>query len=140
MAAKSITIAADAAGVLAMLDAYARERGGTADRGPLQNGTRIRISGGGAALGLNVYPSKGGGCKIVFDQAETSEADEIAALVAGKPSAVKAGKSAGTAIESRRSAAPRIVIWMSSAGAGAGVGAGACARTSAGPPRAWGPR
>ncbi len=117
MAAKSITIAADAARVLAMLDAYARERGASAEQGPLQNGTRVRISGGGAALGLNVYPSKGGGCKVVFDQAESPEADEIAALVAGKPSAVKAGKSAGTTIEP---VLPDAACWVGSDESGKG--------------------
>jgi ribonuclease HIII len=98
VAAKSITVATSADAVLAVLDAYAGEHGGHAERTPLQNGTRVRIAAA-AAIGLNVYPSKTGGCKIVFDQAESPEADAIAELVAGRPSIVKSGKSAGTIIE-----------------------------------------
>ena len=98
MAAKSITVASSADHVLAALDAYAAERSAHAERAALQNGTRVRITGGGAAVGLNVYPSKGGGCKIVFDQADAPEADEIAAALSSRPSEVKAAKSAGTEI------------------------------------------
>ena len=99
MAAKSITIASSADDVLAALDAWADEQGARAGRSALQNGTRVRITGAGAVVGLNVYPSKTGGCKIVFDQAETPEADAIAELVAGRPSVVNSGKSAGSTIE-----------------------------------------
>ena len=99
MAAKSITVAADATAVLAALDAYAAGRAASAERSVLQNGTRVRIAGGGSTVGLNVYPSKGGGCKIVFDQAAAPEADAIAALVSGRPSVVRGGKSAGSVVE-----------------------------------------
>ncbi len=99
MAAKSITVKHDAERVIADLQRHADDAGGSIERAPLQNGARIKLHlATGRDVGLNVYPSKGGGCKIVFDQAETPEADAIAALVAGTPSAVKAGKSAGTTI------------------------------------------
>jgi ribonuclease HIII len=116
MAAKSITITADAPRVLAALDAYAREHHARIDQSPLQNGTRVRMSGG-ASAGLNVYPSKGGGCKVVFDQPDAPEADAIAALVSGKPSAVKAGKSAGSVIEPVLPDAP---CWVGSDESGKG--------------------
>ncbi len=116
MAAKSITIAADAPGVLAAIDAYAREQGARIEHAPLQNGTRVRISGA-ASAGLNVYPSKGGGCKVVFDQPDTPEADAIAALVAGRPSAVKAGKSAGSTVEP---VLPDAACWVGSDESGKG--------------------
>jgi ribonuclease HIII len=116
VAAKSITVAASADAVLAALDAYAGEHGGRAERTPLQNGTRVRIAGE-AAIGLNVYPSKAGGCKIVFDRAESTEADAIAELVAGRPSTVKSGKSAGTTIEPVLTDAP---CWIGSDESGKG--------------------
>ncbi len=117
MAAKSITVASSAADVLARLDAWAAKQGGRAERAPLQNGTRVRISGAGAVVGLNVYPSKTGGCKIVFDQAETPEADAIAELVAGRPSVLKGGKSAGSTIEPVLPGAP---CWVGSDESGKG--------------------
>lgn len=99
MAAKSITIAADAASVLDALDRYAVEEGGAAKRSTLQNGTRVKLRGSNFALALNVYPSKTGGCKIVFDQPDAPQADAIAALLSASPSKVKASKGAGTTIE-----------------------------------------
>ena len=99
MAAKSITVPRDAERILADLEQYAARVGGDLDRSPLQNGVRIRLRSASGLLGLNVYPSKGGGCKIVFDQAETPAADAIAALLESTPSAIKASKSAGGAIE-----------------------------------------
>ncbi len=116
MAAKSITIAADASHVLAALETYARDSGASLESAPLQNGTRVRITGS-VALGLNVYPSKGGGCKIVFDQAESPHADAIADLVAGKPSAVKASKGAGTTIAP---VLPDVACWVGSDESGKG--------------------
>jgi ribonuclease HIII len=98
MAAKSVTVSADAGRTLDLIDAWARDHGGSAERGALQNGTRVRLQGAGRLAGLNVYPSKGGGCKVVFDQADAAEADEIAAALSSRPSDVKAGKSAGTEI------------------------------------------
>lgn len=94
MAAKSITVGADANAALAALDDFTSGRGGTAERAPLQNGTRVRLRLSSGVVGLNVYPSKGGGCKVVFDQAGTPEAAEIAALLHGRPSEVKSSKSA----------------------------------------------
>jgi ribonuclease HIII len=98
MAAKSITVSSEASAVLAALDRHAAERGGSAERAVLQNGTRVRLLMAGVPVGLNVYPSKSGGCKVVFDQPETPEADAIAGLLAGRPSATKAAKSAGNGI------------------------------------------
>lgn len=98
MAPKSITIAADADHVLAQLDQHASASDATLERLPLQNGVRLRVSFPRSSVGLNLYPSKGGGCKIVFDQPVSDEADAIAALVAGRASEVKSSKTAGTAI------------------------------------------
>ncbi len=95
MPAKSITIARDAAAALAAMAAYARDAGGVADTRPLQNGTRIVLTLPSGALGLNVYPSKGGGCKAVFDQPDAPDAEAIAALLEGTPSFVKAPRAAG---------------------------------------------
>jgi hypothetical protein len=44
----------------------------------------VRLAADGAPVGLNVYPSKGGSCKVVFDNAETPAADEIAALLGAR--------------------------------------------------------
>ncbi len=99
MAPKSITIATDAARVTARLEEYASANAAALQRLPLQNGARFKLELGGVSLGLNLYPSKGGGCKIVFDQPQSDHADAIAALVSGTPSAAKSSKSAGTTIE-----------------------------------------
>jgi ribonuclease HIII len=99
VAAKSITIVGESAFVLDALDRYAAGEGGEAERGPLQNGTRVRLRGRSLSLSLNLYPSRSGGCKIVFDQPESPHADAIAALLQATPSKVKASKSAGAAIE-----------------------------------------
>jgi ribonuclease HIII len=96
VAAKSITVARDATSVLDALASYAS---GALEQSPLQNGTRVRVSTPGGVLGLNVYPSKGGGCKVVFDRPDTPEADEIAALLGGEASTPVARKVAGTTIE-----------------------------------------
>ncbi len=98
MAAKSVTVDAGADAALAALDRYAVQQGATIERAPLQNGTRVRLRMASGVAGVNVYPSKGGGCKLVFDQPESDVADEIAALLSSRPSAVKAGKSAGSAV------------------------------------------
>lgn len=98
MAAKSVTVSGEAGHVLAALERYASEHGGSAERAPLQNGTRVRLRTAGALIGLNVYPSKGGGCKLVFDQPDTSDADAIAAILAGRPSATKTAKSGGNGV------------------------------------------
>lgn len=96
MAAKSITVAADLDRVLGVLRGYAE--GGRIDETPIQNGIRVRFSGQ-ASTGLNVYPSKGGGCKVVFDHPDAPGADQIASLLGGTPSVVARKKSAGGAIE-----------------------------------------
>lgn len=117
MAAKSITVSSEAGAVLAALDRHAAEHGGSAERAALQNGTRVRLRVAGAAVGLNVYPSKGGGCKLVFDQPETAEADAIAAMLAGRPSATKAAKSAGNGIAP---VLPDAACWIGSDESGKG--------------------
>jgi ribonuclease HIII len=118
MAPKSITIAGDAPRVLDAIAAYAAERDLTVDRAPLQNGERIRLTAIGAKpLGLNLYPSKGGGCKIVFDQADDPRADAIATLVGGAASAPAKKKSAGTTIEP---VIPGAAAWIGSDESGKG--------------------
>jgi len=82
MTAKSITVSNAADDVLASLRAFADTRGAAIETQPLQNGVRVRLAGG----GLNVYPSKGGGCKIVFDQPDAPLCGEVAILLGGKPS------------------------------------------------------
>ena len=99
MAAKSITIAAEAGRVTAQLEEYAAAHAATLQRSHLQNGARLKLELGDASIGLNLYPSKGGGCKIVFDQPLSDHADAIAALVSGTKSPAKSSKSAGTTIE-----------------------------------------
>jgi ribonuclease HIII len=116
VAAKSITVAAGAPDVLSALARYADSVESRIDQTPLQNGTRVRIVGP-RLVGLNVYPSKGGGCKIVFDQPDTPEADTIAALVSGRPSATKAAKSAGSTIEP---VLPAAACWVGSDESGKG--------------------
>ncbi len=99
MAAKSITIAAAAAFVLEAITRYAEEQGGGGTQAPLQNGSRLMLRAPAFVLGLNVYPSKQGGCKLVFDQPDSPQADAIAALLPATPSVPKKSKSAGGAIE-----------------------------------------
>lgn len=48
---------------------------------------------------MNVYPSKDGGAKVVFDRPDVAPADEIATLLGGAPSAPKKSRAAGTEIE-----------------------------------------
>ncbi len=118
MAPKSITIAAHADRVLAQLGEYADANASALERLPLQNGARIKLSTPGGPIGLNLYPSsKGGGCKIVFDQPASEHADAIAALVSGAPSAVKASKSAGATIEP---VLPDAACWVGSDESGKG--------------------
>jgi ribonuclease HIII len=99
VAPKSITINADAGGVLKQLEGYAATRGGSFEHLPLQNGARVKLLLDSSMLGLNLYPSKGGGCKIVFDQPLSEHADAVATLVAGRASIVKASKNASGAVE-----------------------------------------
>lgn len=113
VAAKSITVAASAADVLARLAAAS----GSVEQAPLQNGTRVRLAIRGAHVGLNVYPSKGGGAKVVFDRPDAPEADEIAVLLEGAPSAPKARKAASTAIEP---VLPEVKAWIGSDESGKG--------------------
>jgi ribonuclease HIII len=100
MAAKSITVAAAADDALAAIETYARDRGGAAERRPLQNGVRVTLRLPDAVAGLNVYPSKDGGCKVVFDRPEAPDADALATLLGGTASVVGGGaKAASGAIE-----------------------------------------
>ena len=99
MAAKSITIARDAAAAIASIEADAASAGGSVEQLPLQNGTRLRIALDGATHGLNVYPSKGGGAKLVFDNPETDYANHVAALLESRPSTPKARKAASGALK-----------------------------------------
>lgn len=101
----------------AQLEAYASANAATLQRSPLQNGARFKLELDSASVGLNLYPSKGGGCKIVFDQPLSDHADAIAALVSGAPSAVKSSKSAGTAIEP---VLADVVCWVGSDESGKG--------------------
>lgn len=84
-----------AADALAAIARYSADAGGNAEDSPLQNGTRVRLSMPSGVAALNVYPSKGGGCKVVFDNPESAIADAIAALLVASPS-VTASKSAVT--------------------------------------------
>ncbi|MEX0750127.1 MAG: hypothetical protein WD359_04890, partial [Dehalococcoidia bacterium] len=113
MAAKSITVAATAPDVLTRLAAAADSM----EQAPLQNGTRVRLSMKGASVGLNVYPSKDGGAKVVLDPADAPEADAIAALLEGAPSAAKTRKPAGTTIEP---VLPEARAWIGSDESGKG--------------------
>lgn len=117
MAAKSITIIASADRVLSQLDAHAAAHDTTLERLSLQNGVRLRLSLPGSIVGFNLYPSKGGGCKIVFDQPASEEADAIVALVAGKASEVKPSKNAGAVIEP---VLPEAACWTGSDESGKG--------------------
>ena len=117
MAAKSITITAAADRVLAQLDDYAAANDGSLERLHLQNGARLKLNLASGSVGLNLYPSKGGGCKIVFDQPLSEHADAIATLVSGKASDVKSSKSAGTTIEPVLPDAP---CWVGSDESGKG--------------------
>ena len=102
MAAKNITVTKPAESVIAALQSHVAETGGSFERLPLQNGARLRITLPSGAASLNVYPSsKGGGgvTKVVFDRADSPEADAIAALLGGTASAPSSKKSPSTAIE-----------------------------------------
>ena len=98
MAAKSMTVRSDATIALAALREFAASRSAVVDEAVLQNGTRIRITGGTNAA-LNLYPSKGGGCKIVFDPPDTADADAIAAALGAAPSIAGKSNSAGGPVE-----------------------------------------
>jgi ribonuclease HIII len=116
MAAKSMTVAGEAASVLARLRDFASQHGAGVDEAPLQNGTRVRIAAP-ARAGLNVYPSRGGGCKIVFDQPEAPIADEIAAALGASPSTIATRKDSGGRLEP---AVPGAACWVGSDESGKG--------------------
>jgi ribonuclease HIII len=80
MAAKSVTFRGEAASALAILRLFADERGASLEETPIQNGVRARF-GGAVSGGLNVYPSKGGVAKVVFDQPDAPLADQIVTLL-----------------------------------------------------------
>jgi ribonuclease HIII len=99
VAARSITVALPAESVIGMLQAYAEGQGGALERLPLQNGARIRMALPAGPAALNVYPSKGGVTKVVFDRPDTPEADAIAALLGGTASVLSSKKAPSTVIE-----------------------------------------
>jgi ribonuclease HIII len=117
VAAKSVTVDAGADAALAALERYAAEHGGAIERAALQNGTRVRLRLASGVAGVNVYPSKGGGCKLVFDQPESDIADAIAALLLSRPSTVKSSKSAGSAVAP---VLPETACWIGSDESGKG--------------------
>jgi ribonuclease HIII len=117
VAAKSITIDRAAADVLRMLGDHASKSGRAMTASALQNGTRIRISDGAAEIALNVYPSKGGGCKVVFDRPDSAAADEIAALLGGAPSVTRGAVAASAGIAPVRTDA---AAWVGSDESGKG--------------------
>jgi ribonuclease HIII len=103
VAAKSVAVARDATDVLDSVDAYARANGGTAERVPIQHGTRVRMRFPPGATGLNVFPSKGGGCKVVFDDPLSEHANALAeslgAVAATARSANKTSRAVSPVIE-----------------------------------------
>ncbi len=117
MATKSITVRAGLEGALDRLRGYAGGRSASVDETPLENGVRVRIRGRELAIGLNVYPSRGGGCKVVFDQPDTGAADDIAELLGGAPSPPAAKRTAGSALEP---VLPDAVCWVGSDESGKG--------------------
>jgi ribonuclease HIII len=117
VAAKSVTVDAGADGALVALERYAAEHGGTIERTALQNGTRVRFRLPSELLGVNVYPSKGGGCKLVFDQPDSAAADAIVALLSGRASDVQRGKRAGSGVAPVLADAPS---WIGSDESGKG--------------------
>ena len=116
MASKSMTVPGEAAYVLARIRDFAAQRGAGIDEAALQNGIRVRIAAPVRAA-LNVYPSKDGGCKIVFDQPDAPVADEIAAAVGASPSAPGKHKDAGGALAP---AVPGAACWVGSDESGKG--------------------
>ena len=112
MAAKSITVRRDAADAIAAIAGLAADLTQT----PLQNGIRLTAVVEGERLALNVYPSKGGGCKVVFDRPETPAADATAALLEGRPSEIKR-KAADAALSP---ALTGIACWIGSDESGKG--------------------
>jgi len=86
VAAKSIAVEASAPDVVATIASRVQKAGGSLEQTTIQNGIRVKLRTPAALTGLNVFPSKGGGCKVVFDRPDTPEADKIAALLQGTPS------------------------------------------------------
>jgi len=116
MAAKSMSVQAGADSVLARLRTFAAQHAATIEEAPLQNGVRLRISDPVQAA-LNVYPSKGGGCKIVFDQPDAAAADDIAAAVDATPSSPAVGKGPAAPLAP---AVPDALSWVGSDESGKG--------------------
>jgi ribonuclease HIII len=116
MAAKSMTVRADAPDVLARLRRFADSPDAYREQ-PLQNGHRVFVRRGGATLALNVYPSKDRGCKVVFDRPDDLLADEVAALLGATPSAPRTAKAAAGAVEP---ALPDVAAWVGSDESGKG--------------------
>ena len=83
MPAKSISVTQSFDAVIDALVRYSEGEGMPFEQVPIQNGARIRLLAS-PPVGLNVYPSKGGGCKVVFDNPDTATAEAIVALLDGK--------------------------------------------------------
>ncbi len=86
MAAKSISVPSPLGAVLRVLREYAANERMGIEEAPLQNGLRVRLLAT-PAIGLNVYPSKAGGCKVVFDRPESAASDLIVSALGGEASA-----------------------------------------------------
>lgn len=117
MAPKSLAVPITADTVIEKLSSYARDSGGAIEASPLQNGTRVRLQVGGKGVGLNIYPSKGGSCKAVFDRPDSPAADSIAALLGGTPAVSKAKKAASSEIAP---VLPETPVWIGSDESGKG--------------------
>lgn len=99
MAPKTLALADSATDVQAKLAAYARAAGGELETLPLQNGIRLKLDLRGERFGLSLYPSKGGGSKVVLDRESTPAADAIAELLGGAASAPGKRKAATGPVE-----------------------------------------
>jgi ribonuclease HIII len=117
MAPKTLVLAESADAVQAKLAAYARDDGHALEASPLQNGVRLKLGIGGERVGLSLYPSKGGGSKVVFDRQDTRGANAIANLLGGTGSAPGKRKAAGGPVEPVLSDVP---AWIGSDESGKG--------------------
>jgi len=99
MASRSITTDVGAPGVLTALNDYAEEHQAVLERASLQNGERVTFRGSTFTLSLNLYPSKTGGCKVVFDRPDDPRADDLTDRLSARPSEMKSSKSASSVLE-----------------------------------------
>ncbi len=112
MTPKTLATEASADEVVARLGS----RAASIQQTPIQNGYRVKLTIDGASAGLNVYPSKGGGCKVVFDDPASDGAAAVASLIAGRAVAPKA-RAASHEIEP---AVPDVSCWIGSDESGKG--------------------